>query len=124
MGGIGAAEGRRRGISWRGVGNGGSVGAGGENGPQAEPSGRTVPAGGARSGGGTLPGLRWVGTGGGGGPQGRPAKPGAGGLRPPAPSEDGVPCGPYFAVGRGWKRSGMRAGETSLLAVGQGVWYH
>ena len=38
--------------------------------------------------------------------------------------EDGVPCGPYFAVGRGWKRSGMRAGETSLLAVGQGVWYH
>ena len=28
------------------------------------------------------------------------------------------------AVGRGWKRSGMRAGETSLLAVGQGVWYH
>lgn len=38
--------------------------------------------------------------------------------------EDGVPCGPYFAVGRGWKGSGMRAGETSLLAVGQGVWYH
>lgn len=37
---------------------------------------------------------------------------------------EGVPCGPYFAVGRGWKRSGMRAGETSLLAVGQGVWYH
>ena len=66
MGGIGAAEGRRRGMSWRGVGNGGSVGAGGENGPQAEPSGRTVPAGGARSGGGTLPGLWWAGTGGGG----------------------------------------------------------
>ena len=38
--------------------------------------------------------------------------------------EDGVPCWPYFAVGRGWKRSGMRAGETSLLAVGQGGWYH
>ena len=38
--------------------------------------------------------------------------------------EDGVPYGPYFAVGSGWKRSGMRAGETSLLAVGQGVWYH
>lgn len=36
----------------------------------------------------------------------------------------GRPAGPYFAVGRGWKRSGMRAGETSLLAVGQGVWYH
>lgn len=100
MGGIGAAEGRRRGISWRGVGNGGSVGADGENGPQAEPSGRTVPAGGARSGGGTLPGLRWVGAG------------GWGALR-------AVFCG-----GRGWKRSGMRAGETSLLAVGQGVWYH
>ena len=38
--------------------------------------------------------------------------------------EDGVPCGRYFVTGRGWKRSGMRAGETSLLAVGQGVWYH
>lgn len=38
--------------------------------------------------------------------------------------EDGVPCGPYFVTGRGWKRSGMRAGETSLLAVGQGVCYH
>lgn len=38
--------------------------------------------------------------------------------------EEGVPCGPYFAVGRGWKRSGMRAGRRLLLAVGQGVWYH
>ena len=37
---------------------------------------------------------------------------------------EGAARRPYFAVGRGWKRSGMRAGETSLLAVGQGVWYH
>ena len=51
-----------------------------------------------------------------------PAGQAAFGRRPHP--EDGVPCGPYFAVGRGWKRSGMRAGETSLLAVGQGVWYH
>ena len=41
----------------------------------------------------------------------------------PNPGE-GVPWGSFFAGGRGWKRSGMRAGETSLLAVGQGVWYH
>ena len=38
--------------------------------------------------------------------------------------EDGVPCGPYFVTGRGWERSGIQAGRRSLLAVGQGVWYH
>ena len=52
----------------------------------------------------------------------RSRAPAAVGRRPQP--EDGVPGGAYFAVGRGWKGSGMRAGETSLLAVGQGVWYH
>lgn len=45
-------------------------------------------------------------------------------AEPAAAAERCRACGPYFAVGRGWKGSGMRAGETSLLAVGQGVWYH
>lgn len=56
-------------------------------------------------------------------PVGRPAKPGAGGLRLLTPSEDGVPCGPYFAVGRGGKE--RDAGWGNIIACGgAGVWYH